>query len=662
VVAISIMVFTATASVLAGLHSAPSAFSLTDTYSVVSSSAPTIFSSQLDVQMVDVLDSAPNVTGTSPEVFAFSTWNGHSIVLRGADISRLNSTGPEFEKFETFGSQGLEERGSALAGTRLLSRLGVELPFVMPVVGSYSPKMDFVNIVGMFETGTALDDEMIVSLDMARFLSGMPSNKVSTIRVSTSDPGWLSEALSPTEARFALLDLSSSKSVAVAGETVEVSVSAMNWGSSDGEVVVTFLEDGVVASSQTVALLAGESKELVHTFASDVLGAHTVEASIGGDFPTRIEVNITVSDPFLNLAAPSHVALDQSFSVTVSDHTGRLVGSAAVSFGSSTTTTDSNGNATFDATALGSYQVRAELSGYRSASRSVEVFDPSAFPNEFGPSVTSFTLSPDIMKQNESASGVLMVENNGTISGTAIIEVQVDSSVEMLLAVPLLGLESKTIRFALEDLEVGTHIVQVGAFSEELVVQSWIVENPDLVQLVLRYGGVSDLVPSGTIPIYQAAKISEGNISVALFALGAVSALLATLAIVSVFSKEIHEGRRRLGIMKTLGASRSAIRRLVFPPAFGLSLAGAVLGMAVGIAIALWLSGSGEVMLFGHELEIRLNLPLLALILVAAVAISLASALATAMLAAGETAIATIRKLPQEEPAPLDAQSLLGDD
>jgi ABC-type antimicrobial peptide transport system permease subunit len=231
-----------------------------------------------------------------------------------------------------------------------------------------------------------------------------------------------------------------------------------------------------------------------------------------------------------------------------------------------------------------------------------------------------------------------------------------------VLDMSLGGLESKTVTFKLRDLAMGTHIVQVASFSEGLAVQSWIVDNPDLVQLVMRYSGSDSLFSAGSVPIYQAAKLSEGNVAIALFAIGAISALLALLAITSVFSKEIREARRRLGILKTIGAPRSAIRKLVFPQALESSLAGATIGIAFGIVIADSISKSDLLVLFGHRFHLDLDTNLLVLLLLGAVAISVSSALFSAMMAVRETTIRSIRRLEEEPGEPIDVDAAIADE
>ena len=660
-IALSIMIFTTTCSVLVGLRSAPSAFAANEGFAISSSSAPTIFASSVDVSMVSALESIPNITGASPEIFAFSSWNGESFVLRGVILEKLNKTGPSFKEFELVPGDAGPSLTKAYVGSRLLDRLGIQLPFTMPVVGSYSMRLELLNVVGEFETGSSLDDEMLIGLEVARFLTGTPSNKVSIIRVSTSEPEWLSDVLSPSGARFTLFDLYTSKSQVAQSEVATVSVGVRNWGSAAGETGVTFTIDGV-SNTTKVGLNSTQSDRVSLNYSSAELGPHTIEASIGGSFPVRLSANITIVHPYLQLAVQSKIILNGTLAIKVTDHRGTALYGASVTFGSATNATDGEGNVTFVAGQLGTFQAVANLSGYTDASANITVVDPASYAASFQPLVTSFSLSPSSVKQSESATGQVVVENNGTVGGSVNITVFLDNAGYVVLNVSLAGLESKTVVFKMRDLAVGTHSVQVATFSRELVVQSWVADNPDLVQLVMRYGGSGSLFSAGSVPIYQAAKISEGNVAVALFAIGGISALLAALAITAVFSKEIHEGRRRLGVLRTIGAPRSAIRKLVFPQALETSLAGAGIGIAFGVVIADTISKSDLLVLFGHRFQLDMDTSLLILILLGAMAISVASALASAMMAVRETAITSIRRLEEESGERLDVVELIGDD
>ena len=660
-VALAIIIFTSSVSVLSGLRSAPGAFAAGEGFVVSDNSAPTIFSSRVNSEMVAALEAAPGITGASPEVFAFSSFDGVSFVLRGVDIERLNKTGPAFENFLLASGESMERRSSSLIGSNLLERLGIEIPTYLPLVGSYSSRVELVKVVGSYSTGTSLDDELLVSLEVARFLSGMAKDSVSIIRVSTDDPAWLAGVLSPENARFTLYDLHTSKSETSPGESVSLSFKVRNWGGSRGNTTVQIFQSSSLIDQEEIVLNASSSTSIERSFAFEELGEESLRVSITGDFPVSLYANFTVVEPYLQVSAPSKVLLDGTFNVTVTRSSGEPASGSLVTFGSQNSYADSEGKVAFVADPTGTWIVRANLSGLLDGTASVEVLDPSAYPDEFIPSVVDFTVLPEVLKESESAKCVLVVQNAGSRSGYFVVDVMVDAQTYISLNISLPGMGSSTVRFDLADLPPGTHTVQAGSFSREVRVEPWIAENPDLVELVVRYGGTTSLSAYASIPIYQAAKISEGNVAVALLAIGAISALLSALAISSVYAKEVHESRRRLGILRTIGASRSAVWRLVFPQALESGLAGAAVGVAFGVVISDTLSRSGVFMVFGHELSIQVDTQLLVLVLVAAVLICVSTAFVSALAASRESAIRSIKKLTPENTESVNSEPILND-
>lgn len=655
------LIFTATASVLFGLKSAPGAFAAGEGFVISDSTSPTIFSSRVGADMVPALEGVPGITGASPEVFAFSTFNGVSFVVRGVDLERLNRTGPAFKEFTLANGQSTSGSNSALVGDRLLSRLGIEPPYLLPLVGSYASRLELVNVVGSFSTDSALDDEILVPLDVARYLSGTAVDKVSIIRVAADDPAWLADLLSPSYARFTLFDLHTSKARAAVGEEVSLSVGVRNWGGAAGVIEVRFSEGQTVLDEVDVALGASETTTVTRSFTFEQLGQKSVQVSISGDFPVTLHANFTVVEPYLRLTAPTRVLLGKSFDVTATKSSGEPAEGAHITFMTQSALADPSGNASLFASELGTWTARASMQGFTDATASVEVRDPSAFPAEFLPSVVDFSVLPETIKESEHATGLLSITNGGSVAGRFQMQILIDSQVYSTLEIDLAGMSSETVRFEISGILPGTHVVHAGSFSRALVVDPWMADNPDLVQLVLRYGGTASLSPSASIPIYQAAKLSEGNVSVALFAIGAISALLAALAIASVYSKEVHESRRTLGILRTLGASGDAVRALVFPQALRSGLSGAAIGVGAGVIAAHTLSVSGAFMVFGHTLVLRLDAGLLLLVFISSVAIAVATSLWCAMMASQESAIASIRGF-EEDSEPARTGDLVSDD
>jgi len=661
-IAIAITIFTSSVCVLSGLRSAPESFVPGSGYVISSSSAPTVFSSQVDMDLVYALESMDNITGVSPEIFAFSSFNGVAFVVRGVDIEKLNSTGPRFLSYSIEEGSSMSSPSGVLLGTHLANHLDLGLGNMLPLVSSYSSRIEFLKVIGEFRTDTPLDDEALVSLDVARYLSGLPAGTVSIIRVTTSQPEWLSNLISPERARFTLFDLVPSKAVAGPGEPVDLKVGVRNWGASSGSILVAFRDGTKVLAERLVSLNASSSSTITERMEFEDLGIHTLEASISSDFPVELWVNVTVVEPYLVLSAPSRVLVGDAFSVKVTTYSGAVVAGAQVSFDDQMLETDSQGSVSFSTISLGTFTLTASYSGFLNVSRGLTVVDPPTYPDSFLPVVTSFTISPQVMNETEIATGIAVLENQGRVGGTFNMVVLLDSSTFTTIPVDLGPAQSKSVTILMEDLAVGTHVVQVGSFSNELVVQSWIANDKDLVDLVLRYGGTGTFSSASSIPIYQAAKISQGNIAVALFAMGAVAAVLAGLSIISVFSKEIHESKRKLGILKTIGASSSHIRRLVLPQALENSLAGGAIGVAFGYAISDGLSKSGTFMLFGHTLIFAIDGAILVVVLLGAIAISVITAVVSSEIAVRETAISSIRRLPEDRGPSPDLESILKDE
>ena len=660
VVALSVMIFTATVSVLVSLHSAPEAWASGGDFTISDAGAPTIFSSQVDIALMDALVSQPEITGARADVVTFASWNGTSFVARG--VEGVYGVMEDYAgEVVDLSDASQDSRGTGMIGCRLMERLGVTPPCVIPLVGSYSAKIEFVTVTAWFRSDGPLDDELIVPMDVARYLSGIPEGKASFIIVTTSDPAWLSDLLSPQMARFALFDMHLSRAVVSEGQQLEASVTVRNWGSAEGTCPITVLVDGTEVHEGEVQLGPSSEEDFIYGWPAwiDGLGPHTVTISLGGDFPVELSMTYEVVEPYLTVSAPSMVALGDTFEVVVTTYEGTAAVGAEVSFLGQTESAGEDGSAELAASEAGDATIGASLDGYLDGSATVSVYDPTSFPDEFLPSVVSFTVDPVSIVETEDATGLLVVENGGTVAGSIEVDVTVDSSVYTTLNISLAGMSSATRSVTLSDLGPGTHTVQAGDYSVTLSVVPWFADDPDLVELVVKYGGTGSVSSSSSLPIYQAAKISEGNVAVALFSIGAVSALVSALAIVAVSAKEVHEGRRTLGVLKTVGASAGAIRRLVFPQALVLGLAGGAVGVLLGIAAVTALSSYGALMVFGHELEVMVDFRVALFSLLGAVLISMVSALASAELAARETTIGAIRRLPPETPEPVDVDEML---
>lgn len=649
VVALAIMIFTITSSVLSGLLGAPASFAGKGDYVVLSTDAATIFSSRVDVGLVSSLLEQEHVAAAWAEVVSLSSWNGRSFLLRGIDLGSITSTDSPFHSLVGESSLPLEDARAALVGSRLLERLGVETPYTLPVMGSYSARVEFVELMGSFTSGSYLDDEMIVHLDVARHLCGMPADMASVIGVETDDPEWLADVLSPADARFAMFDVRVSKPTVVKGEETAVSIEVTNWGSQGGNVSLLLEEGSDVLDEIVVTLDASETRTVESPLSFEELGIHTVVVRMTGSMPAEWSVNVSVVEPYLVIVSPSRVVSGGAAEATVLTYDGMPLAGAVVEYSSGDDSgiliADDNGSVELPAVEEGYLTVTASSPGYVGDSTTLEVVNLSSFPDDFLPIVRSFTISSTTVQEPDAVTGTAVVENTGAVAGSFDVTVLVDSSEHSTVSVSLDPVEVLSIPVVIDDMAIGSHSVQVGAFSHEVTVEPWYVDEPDIMQLVIRYGGSGELSSSSSIPIYRAAKVSEGNIAVALFSIGAVSALLSILAVSAVFAKEVYEGRDTLGILRTLGASSAHIRRIVVSQSLVGGLIGALVGVVAGLAVAALLMRSGAFVIFSHEFGFEADVPLLVLISASAATISVLSSLVSAEVAVRETPIAAMRKL-----------------
>ena len=660
------LIFTSTASILTGLHGAPASFASTGDFVIVSGGAPTIFSSRVEIGLASSLDSVDKVTDARPETIAFSTWNDVSFVLRGTDLDAEMSVLDRFEPEVVEFVEPPDERTSAMVGSRLLGRLGIEIPSVLPITGSYSSRVEFVTVVGWFESKSYLDDELLVTLEVAGYLADMPKGMASLVSVTTDDPEWLEEVMSPHTARFALFDVRPRTATIVTDDELTMSMSVRNWGSAGGEVSLSLTEGGAPLDERSLTVDAGSTVPVSFNVSFSETGFHSLAVSISGDFPMTALVNVTVVNPYLTVSAPQRAIVNTTFPATVETHDGAPVEGALVEYSlngeSRSAITDEQGIANLTADDSGDCLITATYDGYEGASTTVEVIDPSSYPDAFLPMVRSLTISSSTVTESDTIQATISVENLGASAGVFSIQLLVDSQPHGILDVPLGPVEMKFLAMPVEGLGVGTHTLQVGTFSVEAVVEPWYADEPDIVQLVIRYGGSGVLTDSASVPIYQAAKVSEGNVAVALFSIGAISAMLAFLAISAVFAKEVHESRSTLGILRTLGASRSKMRQLVISQALGYGLIGALAGVLLGLLVSMWITQSGAFFIFGHQLSFETDILLLVMVAVGAVVISGCSAFASAEMAGRETPIASMGE-PEPEPLPEKTiEELLGED
>lgn len=164
---------------LAALPLIPENVIVGDAYVITQGTGP----SSINDTLVNALSSEPWAGTVSPEILALGTIAGQAVLTRGADPLA-------FVAIE--GGQWLEpgdaSDGYAFAGEGLARRLDLTSGSFVSLVGSMLPRIEVVRISGIFRTSTVANDEFVVDMDRARFLTGVGLSQYHTIRLEASAP------------------------------------------------------------------------------------------------------------------------------------------------------------------------------------------------------------------------------------------------------------------------------------------------------------------------------------------------------------------------------------------------------------------------------------------------------------------------------------------
>lgn len=660
--ALSLIIFTATISVLMGISVLPKTIlGNADVYVITSKGSESVLNSRIDGRLAEMLLENGFVTNASPEIFAFAEYRGEPVTIRGVDFGQFMSV----EGAVLASGQLPKDPSEALIGTRLAKRLDVEIGDRIPLVGSYSPFVAEVRITGVIDTPSGVGDELISSLSLSRNLVRMPSDYVSIVRV-IGDVEFLSTVFAPQTARFSIFDLSvPKKELAIDSET-QISLKVKNWGDADGSVRVTIRDDTerITLLDENLSIAATNTLTVTvnHTFSK--LGNHSITARCFGLLPQNITTNVTVRNPYLIVIAPEKVAQYNEFEITVLDNHMSPVDDASVDVGGyGTLPTNSSGKCNVNLSLpLGSIEIIATYGGFDDGIVTIEVVNSSALPQSVDIRVYKITLTPSTVKVRENCTVAVFCQNFGNVSGSKTITIYLNGNVFSQRSTYLVPLQVRVIYYNVSYTTSGDRTFTADSISETLEVEALYQINPGLVQFLLRFGGTGSLDPSRGSLIYSTAKISEANIVIVLVSLAILSATLVTLGVSSSFMKEINDNTRIVGILRSIGASSRQLLWMIFKQALLLSLPAALAGIVGGMLLAYLISLSERLLAFGHVVYPMLDLSLIVAATIGCIAICVGSSLIAGLSVSRKVAIRMIRGTKEEALDRPTLKELLGEE
>ena len=243
IVAIASAIMTFTACISLGTFHTISNLLTTDAGNVViiyGANARSPQTSVISLAVYNELMSIEGVEAVSPEVVSIASLpNDKPIVVRGVDLGSLK----DFVEFRMLDGVFIDDDRyfEAVVGVEASKRLGLKAGDKVLLRSILTGSFIEVEIVGVYESKTSLDDEMLVTLQVAQWLRGLPPNAVSMMRVKASE-GFLSrENLSGAVGGDG----------AVEGPTSKASrIISLLFSVSPGTIVSRYVARGAVESMQ----------------------------------------------------------------------------------------------------------------------------------------------------------------------------------------------------------------------------------------------------------------------------------------------------------------------------------------------------------------------------------------------------------------------------
>ncbi|HET6405634.1 MAG TPA: FtsX-like permease family protein [Candidatus Thermoplasmatota archaeon] len=593
--ALLVAIVTTSVSLYVGIGEAPAAF-FGDADDVLLLPAGELIPGQgaVDSRLVDALGEHESVRRVSAEIFAATVVRERALLVRGVDIARFL----EFESAAITTGRAPEAPHEALAGRSLAQALRLRVGSELLVPGAKSHALLSVRIVGIVETSGPARDELVMTLDGARALVDLPPHAVHVIRIDPHDRGAAVALVRGAGAAFSYSNVSLSTEAPLPGQLVTLTAELTNWGLIDASHTATIRAGEEVLATRSFRVPARQSVPIEIPFRVPATGASNVTIN-----PT---IPLETRTPRLVIEAPQVGGVGVPLSIAVRERSGAPAGNVTVTTADESSTTNGEGVASVTPRASGLLQIVAYRAGVAEALADVFIAQPG-HEGRAAPLVIAAAVPHTSGFVWAERSLLISVEamNIGGAAGDLSVPVKVDGAVVANASFTLPpGARGRAIA-ELPPLEPGNHTIEVDGM--RLRVHATI-SDPAIEAILQRYDAVARANTSGAdVAGAQRAFVEQvtGNVRVAIFALSLATGALAAAAALAVIVREMDERASALGTLKALGASSEQARDIFARDALLISSAGATVGIALGVMVAMGIEASHMLHAFGHEIHPR---------------------------------------------------------
>lgn len=545
--------------------------------------------SNLPEQYAAAID-GPDVAA-SPEILLFGSHDGQPYLARGGEYESFAAvTGAELAT-----GRAPSAPDEAVIGTTAADTLGLTPGDVLTMGGSTEAAVARVTIVGTYETGGIDDHQMLVSLETARHLSGVPDGSVNVIRTDTSVSG------PQTDTTAVVLGVDAPRYVGP-DEALPVEVSLWN-PTDDREQRALTVELDDTSVERTVWLSPRERTTVQFELTDLQEGDNELTVD-------SIRQPVTVTDtPPVDIALPEAVPPEETIQIWVEDVSGDAVTNGTVAVVEPSTQTDAD--ETTGVSEDGATQIEEDGTAWIRTPENVGTYELVVRSDE-RETRESLQVTGDVSRQPLVETGISPAEPtvhvhptataqlwnpwNRTIETSLGVEGPGTNSVEQVRLSP--G-ETTEVSTTLERRPPGEYTVSVTADGQLLTTDTYQVGGDERFGAALassgHYGGGGGLG--------NAIEYAIGNLSVFLAALVFLTAVTIVGTMGAVLARAVRARRHLFGVYRATGASPGRLVRLVVLDAVRIGAVSAVLALGVAIVVTSLLASLGQLTAFGIALD-----------------------------------------------------------
>lgn len=511
----------------------------------------------------------------SGEILLFEVRNGQPYLARGVNFTDYSSV------TDVTLVRGREPRAmdEALVGQELATTLGISVGDRLPIGGSTKLSFDRVEVVGMFDADGHYDDELLVSLQLARELEEDKPNTVQFIRAER-----LPESVQTRRSSIYVETLSAPSKV-TRGSSIPVAVTLRNAGDSRSTRDVT-ISVGDVEQTRRITLDPGERVTVRTTFNADTLGRIVVRVGA-----SRQAVDVVPPNGIRIGYAPEQAPLNSSPIVVVQTPFGEPVSNATISVDDQMARTNEEGIARILLSDPGRHRIIVRKGG-QEVSRNISVREELSRRATLD--VTVRPNSPDF-KTSPTAVVTLFNPWNQTLTHTLDLA---GPGVKSTREVSVDPGDTRRIEFTLERRPPGSYTVTASLDSADSgVTATYNVTGDERV-----FAAMASSARPGKSGLGRTVETALGNLRFVLALLVILAGAMGVGGTTASFAQAVQSRRRTIGIYRATGASPISIVKVVLGDALKIGFISSSLALGIAIVGLDVVDNAGYLTVFGVRL------------------------------------------------------------